>query len=330
MPRLLAVATAVLGAAVLLTPQVSAAPARPTALHQALATRRAADRIVRPLSRATPGRAANPIYGAVALSPDHSGVWQWLGSGTDPMAWQQIGGPAGNLYASNGVILATNPGNGDLYAYEGSPNHWHKIGGPGRTFALQPADAFSVWIYGLSPDGSGVYIYTPSQGVTAWERIGGAANWIYAGGAGLFATNPQTGNIYSWNGSPDDWSYIGEPGRHFVVNNVGLYGLTPSGDAIYQWVGGARWTQVGTAAAWMYAASHTLLATNPQTGDVYRYAGHDTTWDKLGGPGSDFAIDTQSDGVYGLSPNKDAVYRFAQYPTTWDQIGGPASVLAAT
>ncbi|MFD8381823.1 hypothetical protein ACFV2X_25430, partial [Streptomyces sp. NPDC059679] len=41
-----------------------------------------------------------------------------------------------------------------------------------------------------------------------WRRIGGPAAKIYTGGAGLFATSPQDGRIFRYDGDPDKWTEI--------------------------------------------------------------------------------------------------------------------------
>ncbi|MGY0060674.1 hypothetical protein ACWY4P_29725 [Streptomyces sp. LZ34] len=142
--------------------------------------------------------------------------------------------------------VATNPRTGDLYKYGGNgPKSWSRVGGPGRTFAVNGSH-----LYGLSPDGSGVYEWT-RRGDT-WKRIGGAAANIYAGGAGLFATNPRTGDVYKCNGGTGNgnWSRIGGPGRTFVVSDNNIYGLSPNGSEVFRWTGRKdKWSYVGALAA---------------------------------------------------------------------------------
>ncbi|MFC0438188.1 hypothetical protein [Kutzneria buriramensis] len=262
---------------------------------------------------------------AYALSPDFSGVYEYTGSGA---GWNKIGGPASHLYAGYGIVLATNPQSGDVYRYTGSGQNWERIGGPGRTFAIALDPVLGgVAIYGLAPDGSGVYSWA---GGTTWNKVGGPAAWLYGGGAGLFATNPQTGNIYrySWD-TRNDWDMVGGPGKDFAVTDDGLYGLTPSGNAVNKWAGGQTWAQVGGPAGWLYSGgSSALLATDPKSGDVFSYSGAGQLWYHIGGPGADFEI-SSSGSVYGLAPSKNAVYRFRS-GSTWDFVGGPASVLAAS
>ncbi|MFC0438187.1 glycosyl hydrolase family 32 [Kutzneria buriramensis] len=174
-------------------------------------------------------------------------------------------------------------------------------------------------LYAMTPDRSAVMAY---DGKT-WTKIGGPAGSFYAGGAGLFATNPQTGDLYHYNGSPMNWSRIGGPGRTFAVNDDGVYGLSPDGQGVYHWTGGTNWTQVGGPAGTLYAGSHKLLATNPQSGDVYLYANTPNSWERIGGPATTFAVSDR--GIYELT-----AAGVSQWDDSgWRQIGGPAGAIAA-
>lgn len=174
-------------------------------------------------------------------------------------------------------------------------------------------------VYVLSPDRSGVFAY---DGQT-WTQIGGPAGALYAGGAGLFATHPQTGDIYHYNGSPMNWSRIGGPARTFAVNDDGVYGLSSDGQGVHHWTGGTSWTQVGGPAGTLYAGSHKLLATHPQSGDVYLYGNWPDKWERIGGPGTSFAISDR--GIYGLNPSGVVQWN----GESWHQIGGPAATISA-
>jgi hypothetical protein len=262
-----------------------------------------------------------------ALSPDHSGVYLWQGGTT----WQKIGGPARDLYAGHGVILATNPQSGDVYLYSGTPNQWTRIGGPGRVFVIGGTGGIlgDAQIYGLAPNGSGVFQW---QSGTTWTQIGGPASWIYPGSRGVYATDPQNGNILRYSQDNPGWLLIGGPGRQFATTNDELFGLTPGGDAVNEWIGAdtSRWRNFGGPAARIFAGGYSVLATNPQTGDVYCRGVYGASWDKIGGPGADFQIADRADPeIFGLTPNRDAVYVWTG-GQSWMRIGGPAAVIAAT
>jgi hypothetical protein len=181
------------------------------------------------------------LYG---LAPDGSGVYEWTRRGD---VWKRIGDAATNIYAGGAGLFATNPRSGDIYKYNGGtgPKSWSRVGGPGRTFAVS-----GNRLYGLAPDGSGVWEWT-GRG-DQWKRIGGPAANIYAGGAGLFATNPRTGDIYKYKGGTGNgnWSRVGGPGRTFVVSNTHIYGLSPDGVELHRWTGnGDKWSYVGAVAS---------------------------------------------------------------------------------
>lgn len=288
--------------------------------------------VVAAVGLAAPGAyAIRPPVGptVAALSPDRSGVYLWQGGTT----WQKIGGPARDLYAGHGVILATSPQTGDVYLYNGSPNNWSRIGGPGRVFVIGGTGGIlgDAQIYGLAPNGSGVFQW---QSGTTWKQIGGPASWIWPAARGAYATDPQNGNILRYTPDENGWTLIGGPGRQFATTNDDLFGLTPGGDAVNEWAGAAcdcaRWRNFGGPAGRLYAGGGSVLATNPQTGDVYNRDVYGRSWSKIGGPGADFQIADRSDPeIFGLTPNRDAVYLWTG-GQSWTRIGGPAAVIAAT
>ncbi|REE96727.1 hypothetical protein [Thermomonospora umbrina] len=178
-------------------------------------------------------------------------------------------------------------------------------------------------LYALSPDKSGVYQRT---GGSSWIRVGGPAGALIGGDGALFATNPSSGDLYKYNGTPDDWTKVGGPGAQFVYAGGRLYGLGPDKSAVYQWTGsGTAWTRIGGPAATLYAGGAGLFATNPSTGDISKYNGTPDNWTKVGGPGAGFAV--TGDHLYGLSPDKSAVFRWTGSGTAWTRIGGPAGTL---
>ena len=85
--------------------------------------------------------------------------------------------------------------------------------------------------------------------VVLWDLPAGQ---IYAGGLGLFATNPTTGDLYHYLGSPFQWARVGGPGRMFAVNAGHLYGLSPDGSGVWQYTGDGTndsWTPILTRIA---------------------------------------------------------------------------------
>ncbi|MFD0367612.1 hypothetical protein [Streptomyces sp. NPDC127114] len=179
-------------------------------------------------------------------------------------------------------------------------------------------------LYALAEDRSAVY--ERSSGV--WRRIGGPAGRLYAGGAGVFATNPKDGRIFKYNGRPGSWTWIGSSGAEFTIAGSTLYGLTPKRDAVMRWTGsGSRWTAVGGPARHIYGGGAGLFATNPDDGRLLKFLGRAGAWRQIGGMGTTFAVDGGT--VYGISPDGSALYRWTGYGATWARVGGPAVRLYA-
>ncbi|UQW99325.1 peptidoglycan DD-metalloendopeptidase family protein [Streptomyces sp. RerS4] len=177
-------------------------------------------------------------------------------------------------------------------------------------------------LFAQSPDRSGVFQWSGSG--TTWHKVGGAAGTLYAGGAGLFATNPANGDLFKMNG-PNNWVKVGGPAKVFAVTGDGLFGLAPDGSAVFQWSGsGTTWHKVGGAAGTLYAGGAGLFATNPANGDLYKMNGPNN-WIKVGGPAKVFAV--TGNGLFGLAPDGSAVFQWSGSGTTWHKVGGAAGTL---
>jgi hypothetical protein len=111
---------------------------------------------------------AEAVYG---LTPDRGAVFRHDGGvGT---SWTQVGGAAGQLYGGTFGLVATNPENGNLFRYLGTPDSWEQIGGPGAEFAVTRDTVF-----GLTPNRDAVFRY---DGIGAsWTSVGGPAAAICA------------------------------------------------------------------------------------------------------------------------------------------------------
>jgi len=190
---------------------------------------------------------ADSVYG---LTPERNAVWRYNGpaspTGAPGNNWTQIGGPAGWLFGGTFGLFATNPTDGNIFRYLGTPHSWEFVGGPGASFAVTGESIYglgnerTVWRY----DGSG----------STWTQVGGPAAELYAGEWGLLATSPVNGNVFRYLGSPHQWEQIGGPGAMFAVTRDTVFGLTPDRGAVFRYNGtGMDWTQVGGPAESIYA-----------------------------------------------------------------------------
>ncbi|MFF5808634.1 hypothetical protein, partial [Streptomyces sp. NPDC012746] len=240
------------------------------------------------------------------LTPDHSALWRRSGS-----RWEQISGPAGSVYAGRAGAFITRPGtNTQISKYNDETRAWEPIVEANGSFAVT-----GDHLYHLTAQGIGQW-----DGAD-WTVIGGPAKNIYAGGAGIFATNPKTGHIYKYDGKPNHWTEIGGPGATFASGHDRLYAIAPDHSAVYEWSGrGTEWTRIGGPAKNIYAGGAGLFATNLDTGHIYKYNGKPDQWTEIGGPGATFTVsDTQ---LYGLTPDRSATYRW-DGAAGWTRIGGP-------
>ncbi|MFD7972865.1 DNA/RNA non-specific endonuclease [Streptomyces clavifer] len=252
------------------------------------------------------------------LAADNSGLWK---RGSD--GWTSLSGPANAVHAGHAGVFMTSPDSEQIRKYDADTPSWEPVGGSAGQFAVT-----GKHLYRLTPDGIGEW-----HG-DAWTKIGGPAKTIYAGRAGLFATNPDTGDLHKYDGKPHKWTRIGGPGARFAVGHDHVYGITPDNKAVYEWSGkGTDWTRIGGAAKDLYAGGAGLFATNPDTGNIHKYNGTPDSWTQIGGPGATFAVsDTQ---LYGLSPDLTTTYRWNNTTNTaadagtggdWTRLGGAADV----
>ncbi|MFJ6015172.1 tectonin domain-containing protein, partial [Streptomyces sp. NPDC092952] len=246
------------------------------------------------------------------LSADNSALWK---RGSD--GWSPLSGPVNAVYAGRADVFMTGPDSEQVRKYNADTRNWDPVGGASGQFA-----ATGDHLYRLLPDGIGEW-----HG-DAWTKIGGPAKSIYAGGAGLFATNPDSGDLYKYSGKRDKWTRIGGPGATFAVGEDRVYGIAPDRTAVYEWTGKSdKWTRIGGPAKSLYAGGAGLFATAPGTGNIHKYNGAPDDWTAIGGPGATFAVsDTQ---LYGLSPDLTTAYRWNGATGTsvgWTRIGGAADI----
>ncbi|WNI34386.1 DNA/RNA non-specific endonuclease [Streptomyces sp. ITFR-6] len=175
-------------------------------------------------------------------------------------------------------------------------------------------------LYTLAADNSAIW----QRGSDGWTPISGSANAVYAGGAGVFMTGPDTEQVRKYNPTSASWDPIGGASGHFAVTGTRLYRLTS--DGIGEWHGDT-WTTIGGPAKNIYAGRAGLFATNPDTGDLYKYGGKPDRWTRIGGPGATFAVG--GDHVYAINPDHTGVYEWTGKNTDWTKIGEAATDLYA-
>lgn len=244
--------------------------------------------------------------------------------------WSKIWGPVGdvilgmNTIESRELIYAVQKASGDLYSYGGVS--WTKVGGPGRMFAVTGAGQ----LFGLTPDGAEVKRF---QGTASgWLRVGGAAGAIYGAvdhhPRGLYATNPVSGDLMAYDGNA--WRKISGPADRFAFGSNGsIFRLDMGGTGISRYLGSPnQWQPIGGPAADIYAAENSLYATNPTTGDLYRFDRSPFSWTKIGGPGRMFAVG-DDDHLYGLALDGSAVFQYLGVPGRWMRIGEGAEAIYA-
>lgn len=93
------------------------------------------------------------------------------------------------------------------------------------------------------------------------------------------------------------------------------------------WSQEANWVKIGDKASNVYAGGQNLFATNPVTGDIYKWEG-DLKWIKIGGPGKMFAVDSEG-RLYGITPDGQAVWQYDNVPMKWHFIGDAANEIYA-
>ncbi|MDX3227299.1 hypothetical protein [Streptomyces sp. ME19-01-6] len=179
-------------------------------------------------------------------------------------------------------------------------------------------------VYAVSKDGK---VLQWSGTGTSWRSIGGDADSIVAGGAGLFRINESDGWISQYRPASRSWKAIGSSGFQFIQQAGTLYALKPQRDAVMRWDPHKdKWTRVGLAYAKLYAGPAGLFAINPDTGNIWQYSGTPEKWTEVGGPGADFAV---GERVWGINPERDMVFEWSAEPGHWFPVGDAADKIYA-
>lgn len=275
-----------------------------------------------------------------ALAEDGSAVYE----ATDRDTWKKVGDAAAALYGGGAGLFATSAADGSVLRYQppsagAAQGSWTPVGGPAAAFAVGRDK-----LYALAPDKSSVSEWDPSSG---WRTVGGPAQDIYAGGAGLFATSPA-GDIYHYDRSSqssvadavadavagiasdrDRWTKIGGPGAEFVVDTDRLYGLAPDRSSVSEWTQAKGWRTIHGPAQHLYGGPEGMVMTKPGNGNVSARTMAGVTsvkWRTIGGPGASFlSVDSGPLGsrtVLGVSPDRSAVFRYSSKDRAWVRMAG--------
>lgn len=133
---------------------------------------------------------------------------------------------------------------------------------------------------------------------------------LYAGGAGLFATNPEAGG----------------PGADFAVGPDYVARSSPDGKEIWQAnAKGANWRPIGGPARNLYAGGAGLFAVDAATGQILKYDGAPGSWSPIGTAGVSLAVG--SDSVYRVDSRLE-VSRWTGGGTQWTPLGFSARSVA--
>ncbi|MCT9093843.1 DNA/RNA non-specific endonuclease [Streptomyces sp. ASQP_92] len=263
------------------------------------------------------------LYG---LSPEQSAVHQWTGHGTD---WTALGAPETPALPATEVPVPppATPRQAPDEPAEQAPlpdaaTPDDELHGVPETVGPELSVTAKGDLYALAPDHSSVWKH---EDKTRWTRIGGPAETVHAGRAGVFALNPDTGMVYRYDGEPDRWTRIGESSSDLEVTGDHVYRLSSDHTAVFEWSGqGTTWTEIGGPADQLYAGGAGLFATNPDTHKIYKYNDSPGQWSDIGSPGATFAVSDKH--VYGLSPDRTAVFERGS-GATWRYQGGPSQAL---
>ncbi|WP_431777039.1 tectonin domain-containing protein [Streptomyces cucumeris] len=270
------------------------------------------------------------LYG---LAPDGNSVHQWNGQGTD---WTALGAPS---VPGAPVPEAADPSLESQSAppEAGSAQDGAEVESTSEAGSSSPVRGavpdtagpeLSVTakgdLYALAPDHGSVWKY---KGDNRWTKIGGPAESVHAGRAGVFARHPDTGAIFRYDDETGRWSQIGDASADLEVTGDHLYRLSSDRLAVFEWSGqGADWTKIGGPADELYAGGAGLFATRPDTGHLYQYNGTPDQWTEIGTPGAAFAV--SNNHLYGLSSDRSAVFERIN-GDNWRYRGGPSEALQA-
>jgi outer membrane protein assembly factor BamB len=205
----------------------------------------------------------------------------------DPAAqrWTQIGGPAEELYGGGAGLWAVSPGPGHIAEFRTAGN-WAYIGERPAELAVGRDH-----VYRLAADRASVWAWRPDD--HAWQLIGGPAGHLYAGEAGLFATDPDNARLFRYDGEERGWAFVVDGiarDDRLVVGTDTVYRLTADRTAVTALdQTNGRWQVIGGAARTIRAGGAGLFAVGDD-GGVLAYRGRPDDWRRIGDDAADIAV----------------------------------------
>jgi hypothetical protein len=248
-------------------------------------------------------------------------TWSYCHSKFNLSAGDIIGVRNAYGYRSDVVLSDTA---GTLYARKGSTGIYKKVGSTWTNIGGNAGEFVTVGtsLYGLTPDGLGVFKYSGSG--TTWTNVGGAAARILRCASSLCAISADaTMGLWRYSGSGTTWTQIGtSKAIQYASTASDIYRLRDdmSGVEIYSG-SGTTWNSVGSlAASAIYATSTNVFATSLDGQTLSRYSGG--SWATVGGTGATYVAVGST--LYGLLPDLGSVWAYSGSGTTWTAIGGAA------
>ena len=205
--------------------------------------------------------------------PLNSGVNTYVATYTNPSGgvstitftitvtgWVKIGTNIDSIAcASDGTLVVANNQNQSVFGYVSGV--WTQL--PGQMQHVAIVNKGSIW--GIGTNGN-VYYLNGSN----WSQIGSNASYIAAGSDGtVLIVSSRDGSIWKYV-SPYNWAQV--PGGYAsvisVVKNNNYFAVNRGN--VYQY-NGSGWSQVGSGAAYIRAASDGTVLATTGSGQIYQY-----------------------------------------------------------
>jgi hypothetical protein len=186
------------------------------------------------------------------------------------LGWGGIGGSMLELHAGGSGLFATRS-DGRLMAYDcwcGGMlrSGWTDIGTPGQQIEVGGVvfpyddDAWSeITVYRQS----GIGVWSFDARTQSWNHIAGPTGRLYAGGDRLYATDPHTGQLYSYDIYTRRWGGMSDPAAAFAIDEQtgALIKLSSDKNSIlyYDEIYG-EWVRIGGPASRIWMASGSAWA----------------------------------------------------------------------